>query len=605
MGITPYGSLRSHGAGNLRPDHDGDEVTLAGWVAVRRDHGGVVFLDLRDRTGIVQVVADPEHSEALEAAHRVRTEWVVRVRGSVRTRPAGMENDDLATGGVEVVATELEVLAQCETPPFPLEAEVNVDETLRLKHRYVDLRRPNMAEILRTRSRTTSVIRQVMEAHGFLDVETPMLTRATPEGARDFLVPSRLSPGETYALPQSPQLFKQLLQVAGVERYYQIARCFRDEDLRADRQPEFTQLDVELSFGDREDVMGVAEEVIAAVWREVRGVEVETPFPRMSYAEAMDRFGTDRPDMRVEGMELTTLDELFADTGVGVFKGVLGSGGSVVAVCLPGGGSMSRKQFDATVDWAIDRGAKGLAWAVVQDDGSLKSPLAKFMSDDEVAGVQSLTGAGPGDAVFFGAGDRSFALDLMGALRIHLARENDLLDEDAYAFCWVVDFPMFEPVEDPGESVSNTRWTPVHHPFTRPTDEWVEGFEDDPGAALSDAYDVACNGHELGGGSMRIHEAPLQQRVFSFLGITEEEAEEKFGFLLRGLQYGAPPHGGIAFGLDRIVMLLAGTSNIRDVIPFPKTQSGACLLTDAPAAFEEQGLRDVGLRLAPSAKKES
>ena len=400
MAISPYGSLRTHGAGTLRAEHAGEQVTLAGWIATRRDHGGVAFIDLRDRTGIVQVVADPEHADALAAAHDVRTEWVVRVTGEVKARPDGMVNDDLDTGAVEVVATELDVLAKADTPPFPLDDAQSVDEKLRLQHRYVDLRRPRMAEILQTRSRTTSVIRTVMERNGFLDVETPMLTRATPEGARDFLVPSRLSPGETYALPQSPQLFKQLLQVAGVERYYQIARCFRDEDLRADRQPEFTQVDVELSFGDTEDVIGLTEELLAEVWSEVAGVEVATPFPRLTYAEAMNRFGSDKPDLRIDGLELATLDEVFADTGVGVFKAVLGGGGSVVSLALPGGGEMTRKTFDGLEDWAKQRGAKGLAWGVVEEDGSLRSPLAKFMSDDEIQDIKDATGAGPGDAVF-------------------------------------------------------------------------------------------------------------------------------------------------------------------------------------------------------------
>jgi aspartyl-tRNA synthetase len=594
--------MRSHGAGTLRAEHAGTEVTLAGWVAVRRDHGGVVFLDLRDRSGLVQIVADPEHSDALEAAHGVRTEWVVRVIGEVRERPEGMRNDDLDTGGVEVVATGLEVLAECETPPFPLDDAENVDEKLRLTHRYVDLRRPRMAQILQTRSKTTSVIRDVMERNGFLDVETPMLTRATPEGARDFLVPSRLSPGETYALPQSPQLFKQLLQVAGVERYYQIARCFRDEDLRADRQPEFTQLDVELSFGDQEDVIGLTEDLLVEVWRDIKGVEIEAPFTRLTYADAMARFGSDKPDLRIAAMELATLDDVFADTGVGVFQGVLGGGGSVVALALPGGGEMTRKLFDATTDWAIRRGAKGLAWGVVEEDGSLRSPLSKFMTEDEIAGVKAETGAEPGDAVFFGAGERRFALELMGALRNHLANERDLIDRDAFAFCWVVDAPMFEPVVDRGTAVGTVAWTPTHHPFTAPKPEFLEDFDQRPEEALSNAYDVVCNGYELGGGSIRIHQREVQERVFRFLGITAEEAEEKFGFLLRGLTYGAPPHGGIAFGLDRIVMLLAGTTNIRDVIPFPKTQSGTCLLTDAPAPFEEQALKDVGLRLAPQAQ---
>ena len=603
MSLSPYGSMRTHGAGTLRAEHAGDEVTLAGWVAVRRDHGGVAFLDLRDRSGMVQVVADPEHSDALEAAHQVRTEWVVRVVGEVRARPQGMANDRLDTGAVEVVATQLEVLSEAETPPFPVEDDVETDEVVRLKHRYVDLRRPRMAELLQLRSRATQVIRGVMDRHGFLDVETPILTRATPEGARDFLVPSRLSPGDTYALPQSPQLFKQLLQVAGVERYYQIARCFRDENLRADRQPEFTQLDVELSFGDQEDVIALTEELLAEVWSETLDVEVATPFERLTHAESMRRFGTDKPDLRIDGMELATLDEVFADTGVGVFKGVLGGGGSVVALCLPGGGDLTRKQLDELVEWAKRRGAKGLAWGIYEDDGSLRSPLAKFMSDDELAGVAAETGAGAGDVVFFGAGERTFALELMGALRNHLAEMRDLVDRSRFAFCWVVDAPMFEPVQDRGEAVGTTGWTPVHHPFTAPKPEFLADFDQRPDEALSDAYDVVCNGYELGGGSIRIHDREVQERVFRFLGISDEDAQDRFGFLLRGLAHGAPPHGGIAFGLDRIVMLLGGTSNIRDVIPFPKTQSGACLLTDAPGAFEDEALQELHLRVVTPPKE--
>lgn len=607
MSISPFGSLRTHGAGLLRPELAGQTVTIAGWVDTRRDHGGVAFLDLRDRSGLVQVVADPEHTEALDVAHTLRTEWVVQVTGEVRERPDGMKNDRLDTGGVEVVATSMKVLSQSETPPFPVQDDTSVDEALRLKHRYVDLRRPAMAKILQTRSRTTSVIRRVLEQHGFLDVETPMLTKATPEGARDFLVPSRLSPGETYALPQSPQLFKQLLQVAGVERYYQIARCFRDENLRADRQPEFTQVDIELSFGDQEDVLALTEEILATTWQEILGVELPTPFPRLTYAESMRRFGSDKPDLRISGMELADLDEVFADTEVGVFKGVLGGGGSVIALALPGGGDMTRKLFDQQVEWAQRRGAKGLAWGVVEqaDDThavSLRSPLAKFMNEGEIAGVIRETGANVGDAIFFGAGDRRFALDLMGALRNHLAAERGLIDEDAWALLWVIDAPMFEPVEDRGEAVGHTGWTPVHHPFTAPTDEWMDTFEDDPGNALAYAYDIVCNGYELGGGSIRIHDRGVQERVFRFLGITDDEAEEKFGFLLRGLSYGAPPHGGIAFGLDRIVMLLAGTNNIRDVIAFPKTQSGACPLTDAPAPYEDAALKELALRVVAPPK---
>ena len=627
MSLSPFGSLRTHGAGLLRREDAGQDVTLAGWVDTRRDHGGVAFLDLRDRSGLVQVVADPEHADALEAAHGVRTEWVVRVEGVVRERPDGMTNDDLATGDVEVVASTVTVLSKAETPPFPVEDEVDVDEALRLRHRYVDLRRPRMAEILQLRSRTTSVIRRVLEGHGFLDVETPMLTKATPEGARDFLVPSRLSPGETYALPQSPQLFKQLLQVAGVERYYQIARCFRDENLRADRQPEFTQVDIELSFGDQEDVIALTEELIATVWRELADVEIPTPFPRLTYTESMTRYGSDKPDLRIPGMELADLDEVFADTEVGVFKGVLGSGGSVIALALPSGGEMSRREFDEQVGWAQSRGAKGLAWGVVEDGQgmsepgdavaaggvgggddpapklTLRSPLAKFMSDGEVAGVIAATGAAVGDAIFFGAGDRRFALDLMGALRNHLGRLRGLVDEDAWAMLWVLDAPMFEPVVDRGEAVGTTGWTPVHHPFTAPTPEWADRFEDDPEHALAYAYDVVCNGNELGGGSIRIHDREVQERVFRFLGISDEEAQEKFGFLLRGLSYGAPPHGGIAFGLDRIVMLLAGTDNIRDVIAFPKTQSGACPLTEAPAPYLDTALQELQLRVVAPPKE--
>ncbi|MCC5947389.1 MAG: aspartate--tRNA ligase [Nitriliruptoraceae bacterium] len=595
--------MRSHAGGELRAEHADETVTIAGWVDTRRDHGGVAFLDLRDRSGIVQVVADPESSDALEAAHRVRSEWVIRVTGTVRTRPEGMRNPNLGTGDIEVAATSIEVLSEAATPPFPVEDRIEVSEELRLTHRYVDLRRPRMGEILKLRSAATSAIRRVMDANGFLDVETPILTRATPEGARDFLVPSRLQPGESYALPQSPQLFKQLLMVAGVERYYQIARCFRDENLRADRQPEFTQLDIELSFGDQEDVIGLVEELLASVWRETLGVQVEAPFPRLTYAEAMERFGSDKPDLRIDGLELAHLDEVFADTEVGVFKGVLGDGGSVVALALPSGGDMTRRAFDELVEWAKRRGAKGLAWGVVEEDGTLRSPLSKFMSEAEIAGVIATTGASAGDAIFFGAGPRTFARDLMGALRNHLAAERDLIGE-GFAFCWVVDAPMFEPVEDRGEAVGSTAWTPVHHPFTAPTPEWIDRFEEAPGEALSNAYDVVCNGYELGGGSIRIHDREVQERVFRFLGISDEDAQERFGFLLRGLAHGAPPHGGIALGVDRIVMLLADATNIRDVIAFPKTQSGACLLTDAPAGYEPQALADVGLRLAPKPVKD-
>ncbi|HEY8341242.1 MAG TPA: aspartate--tRNA ligase [Egibacteraceae bacterium] len=594
--MNPYGALRTHGAGTLRRDDDGVEVRLAGWVARRRDHGGVAFLDLRDASGIVQVVADPSASAALEAAHEVRNEYVVAVTGTVRRRPEGQENPALETGEVEVAASRLEVLAPAETPPFPIEDRVEVDETLRLTHRYLDLRRPSVAAAIKLRSRITGVIRRVMDEHGFLDIETPMLTRSTPEGARDFLVPSRLQPGAFYALPQSPQLFKQLLMVAGMERYYQIVRCFRDEDLRADRQPEFTQLDIEASFIDEEDVYALVEELMTTLWRDVLDVKITTPFPRLTYAEAMRRFGTDKPDTRF-GMELADLGEVFAGTQVGVFAGALQAGGSVLAVCLPGGAELTRKQFDDWVAFARGRGAKGLAWAVVEPDGSLRSPLAKFMSEAEVEGVVRTTGAAPGDALFFGAGPTRFVQELMGALRVALAKERGLVAEDRWDFLWVTDAPLVEWNEE------QQRWDPVHHPFTMPHPEWVDRFEEAPGEATARAYDLVLNGVELGGGSIRIHRRDLQQRVFDLLGIGQEEAEEKFGFLLRGLQYGAPPHGGIAFGLDRLAMLMAGGSSLRDVIAFPKTQSGTDPLTDAPAPVDDSQLAEVGLRLLPPPQK--
>ncbi len=600
MTISAHGAMRTHGAGTLRSSDVGQTVTVAGWIDTRRDHGGVAFLDLRDRTGILQVVADPEQSDALEAAHRVRSEWVVRVTGDVRQRPEGMVNPRLDTGEVELAATSVEVLSQADTPPFPVEDDVEVSEDLRMRHRYVDLRRPRMARNLQVRAQVVSIIRRVMERHGFVDVETPQLTRATPEGARDFLVPSRLQPGEVFALPQSPQLFKQLLMVAGVERYYQIARCFRDENLRADRQPEFSQLDLELSFGDEEDVYALMEEMYAEIWEEVLGVTLRTPFPRLTFEESMRRFGSDKPDLRF-GMELADLGEVFAETEVGVFKGVLESGGSVVALALPGGGELTRREFDEWTEWAKRRGARGLAWAVVEDDGSLRSPLAKFMSDSEVADLLETTEAGPGDAIFFGAGSTTFARELMGALRNALAEDRGLVPEGEWRFAWVVEPPMFDPAaesDDPTAATSDG-WVPNHHPFTAPAPEFVDDFEKRPDEATARAYDIVLNGVELASGSVRIHDADLQRRVFRFLGISDEAAEEKFGFLLRGFQYGVPPHCGIAPGIDRTVMLIQGERTIRDVIAFPQTQSGACLLTDAPAPPEPQALADVGLRLAP------
>ncbi len=604
--LTPFGALRTHGAGTLRPEHVGETITVAGWVDTRRDHGGVAFLDLRDRSGILQVVADPEASAALEAAHRVRPEWVLAVTGTVRARPEGMINPRLGTGEVELAAESVEVLSEAATPPFPVADGIEVSEELRLRHRYVDLRRPSMAANLAVRARVVTIIRQVMERHGFLDVETPQLTRPTPEGARDFLVPSRLQPGTSYALPQSPQLFKQLLMVAGVERYYQIARCFRDENLRADRQPEFTQLDLEMSFADEEDVYALMEELFAELFAGVLDVELTTPFPRLTFAESMRRFGTDKPDLRI-GMELATLDGVFADTGVGVFAGALEDGGTVVALAVPDGGAMARREFDAWTEWARERGAKGLAWGVVEQDSdglTLRSPLTKFMTDTEVAGVISATGAAPGDAVFFGAGPSRFTRQLIGALRVAVAHERDLVDIDRWEFVWIVEPPMFDPAgesDDPAAATADG-WVPNHHPFTAPAQEYVDDFEARPGEATARAYDIVLNGTELASGSVRIHDSELQRRVLRFLGISDEDAEDKFGFLLRGFSYGVPPHCGIAPGLDRIVMLMTGADTIRDVIAFPKTQSGACPLTDAPSDYDHKALTELGLRLAPQAR---
>ena len=587
--MTPYGAMRTHGAGTLRASDDGTAVVLAGWVARRRDHGGVAFLDLRDRSGVVQVVADPESDAALRAAHEVRSEYVVAVHGTVRTRPEGMANPNLDTGEIEVAASSLEILAAADTPPFPIDDRIEVDEAMRLRYRYLDMRRSPVARLVRLRSRTTGIIREVMDAHGFLDVETPLLTRSTPEGARDFLVPSRLRPAEFYALPQSPQLFKQLLMVAGVERYYQIARCFRDEDFRADRQPEFTQLDIEASFIDEEDIISLVEELMETLWLRLLDAKLTTPFARMPYAEAMARFGSDKPDLRF-GMELVDLREVFAGTGVGVFAGALDAGGTVIGVRLAGGGDLTRKQFDGWVDFARSRGAKGLAWAVVSDDGGLRSPLAKFMSERETAALLAATAAQPGDAIFFGAGPERATQQLMGALRVELARANDLIAHDRWEFLWITEPPVVE------WSADEQRWDAVHHPFTAPVEDDLALLDDAPGLARARAYDLVLNGLEIGGGSIRINRADVQQRVFALLGFDEAEARERFGFLLDAFAYGAPPHGGIAFGIDRMVMLLAGEDSIRDVIPFPKTQSGADVMTGAPAPVDEAQLRALGLR---------
>ena len=577
--------IRTHEAGTLRRSDIGTSVALAGWVARRRDHGGVAFVDLRDGSGIAQVVVrDLDLSVQLESC--------VRVTGTVRERPAGNANPDLPTGEVDVVADSLEVLSRAAPLPFPV-ADAGgheVGEEVRLKWRYLDLRRPAAARLLRLRSDVTRVIRAVMDENRFVDIETPYLTRSTPEGARDFLVPVRLQPGCWYALPQSPQLFKQLLMVAGMERYYQIARCFRDEDFRADRQPEFTQLDIEMSFLDEEDVYALTEQLISRVWGTVLGVDVPTPFRRMTYAEAMTRYGTDKPDLRY-GLELTDLTSYFAGTEFRIFA----AAEHVGALVVPGGASYPRKQLDAWQEWARGRGAKGLAYALFITAGVPGGGIAKNLAEQELRGLREAVGAEPGDAVFFAAGPRRESLEQLGAFRAAAARERGLVPDGRWEFLWVVDSPMFEPTDEGG-------WTSVHHPFTAPKPEHEAGFADAPGQALSRAYDVVLNGTEIGGGSIRIHRAGVQQRVFDVLGLSRQDAEAKFGFLLEAFRYGPPPHGGIAFGLDRVCALLGGAESIRDVIAFPKTASGSDPLTGAPTPITAGQRRDAGIDATPSAR---
>jgi aspartyl-tRNA synthetase len=578
--------IRTHEAGTLRAADVDSTVTLAGWVARRRDHGGVAFVDLRDASGDVQVVIRDE-----DVAHPLRSEFCLRVVGTVLRRPVGNENPALPTGEVEVVADSVEILSEAAPLPFPVEEyeSTPVNEEVRLRHRYLDLRRPEMAHNLRLRADVTRIIREVMAERDFLDIETPFLTRSTPEGARDFVVPVRLQPGKWYALPQSPQLFKQLLMVAGLERYYQIARCFRDEDFRADRQPEFTQLDVEWSFCDVDDVLDLTERVLVRLWRELLEVEVTTPIPRMTYAEAMRRFGIDRPDLRF-GCELVDCTAYLADTPFRVFA-PKGDDWHVGAVVMPGGGSQARRELDAWQEWARSHGAKGLAYVLVGDDGELGGPVAKNLSETERAGLVEHVGAKPGDCVFFAADRRPDALGLLAAARLEIGERCDLIDKSRWEFVWVVEAPMFEATDD--------GWTSIHHPFTAPTTEWVDRFEKQPGEASSQAYDIVLNGTELGGGSIRIHRRDVQQRVFDVLGLTEEQARGQFGFLLEAFEYGPPPHGGIALGLDRLCALLAGTESIRDVIAFPKTASGGDPLTGAPSPITSAQRREAGIDAKP------
>ncbi|WP_183294782.1 aspartate--tRNA ligase [Cellulomonas cellasea] len=584
--------LRTHSAGSLRAEHIGTTVTLTGWVDRRRDHGGVAFIDLRDASGIAQVVIRDE-----QVAHGLRNEYVLQVTGEVGRRPEGNENAHLATGEVEVVAQQLVVLN--ESAPLPFQVSSALDETIgeeaRLKHRYLDLRRPAPARALRLRSQANQAARRVLDAEDFVEVETPTLTRSTPEGARDFVVPARLAPGSWYALPQSPQLFKQLLMVAGLERYYQIARCYRDEDFRADRQPEFTQLDVEMSFVEQDDVIALGEKILVALW-DLIGYTVPTPIPRMTFADAMARYGSDKPDLRF-GLELVELTDYFRGTPFRVFQAPY-----VGAVVQPGGASTPRRGFDAWQEWAKQRGAKGLAYVTVGEDGELGGPVAKNLSEDERAGLVAAVGASPGDAVFFAAGKVSDARSLLGAARLEIGRRGGLIDEEAWNFVWVVDAPLFKPTgEDDDVAVGEGAWTAVHHAFTSPTPEWLDRFEEDPGEALAYAYDIVCNGNEIGGGSIRIHRRDVQERVFRIMGIGEEEAQEKFGFLLDAFQFGAPPHGGIAFGWDRIVALLTRSESIRDVIAFPKSGGGYDPLTGAPAPITAAQRREAGVDAKPKA----
>ena len=575
--------LRSHSAGTLRSSDIGGRVKLAGWVARRRDHGGVAFIDLRDYSGSVQVVISDE-----KVAAALRAEWCVLIEGVVTKRPSGNENTALPTGEIEINCESLEVLSEAAALPFPVDSGevVNVGEEVRLKYRYLDLRREGPSSAIRLRSKVTSIIRSVMDSEGFLDIETPYLTRSTPEGARDFLVPVRLQPGSWYALPQSPQLFKQLLMVAGMERYYQIARCFRDEDFRADRQPEFTQLDIEMSFVDQSDVLAVAEKILKEVFKGTLDIDIALPITHMTYHEALRRFGSDKPDLRF-GNELVDVTDFFKETSFRVFQAEF-----VGAVVMPNGAASPRRELDAWQDWAKARGAKGLAYILVGEDGSLGGPVAKNLSERESKEIASFVGAKNGDAIFFAAGEPSSSLQLLGAVRLEIGERCNLIAKDQWKFLWVVDAPMFEATDTGG-------WTAVHHPFTGPKPEYAKSFKDDPKSALAYAYDIVLNGNEIGGGSIRIHKREIQQAVFDVIGLTKQEAESKFGFLLEAFNYGPPPHGGIALGLDRLCALLAGAESIREVIAFPKTASGADPLTGAPTPITTAQRRESGVDFKP------
>ncbi len=582
---------RTYFCGEVTEKAIGEKVSLKGWVQKRRDLGGLIFVDLRDRTGIVQVVFNPEVSpEALAAAEKIRNEFVLDIEGEVIAREEGTINENLKTGRIEIKAEKVTIINEAKTPPFVIDDKTDVSEDVRLKYRYLDLRRPVMFDTFKMRHQVTKAMRNFLDSEGFLDVETPILTKSTPEGARDYLVPSRVHPGEFYALPQSPQIFKQLLMVGGFERYYQIARCFRDEDLRADRQPEFTQVDIEMSFMSQEEIIGLMENMMGKVMKEVKGLDVQLPFPRMTYQEAMDRFGSDKPDTRF-GMELTDLSEIVKDSSFKVFAGAVASGGQVKAINVKNGaGKYSRKDIDALTEFAAVYGAKGLAWLKAEED-VLKGPIAKFVTEEEQKSFYSALAAEPGDLLLFVADKKNVVADALGALRLKLGKELELIDQSKFNFLWVTDWPLLEYDEEEG------RYYAAHHPFTMPVREDLELLEKDPAGVRAQAYDLVLNGYELGGGSLRIFERDVQEKMFSVLGFSKEEAVEQFGFLLEAFEYGTPPHGGIALGLDRLVMLLAGRTNLRDTIAFPKTASASCVLTEAPGEVSQSQLNDLNLAL--------